>query len=109
MKYKSLKTLVLAFLAIVAIVQFANQRATMDRIGREQKEQFKLLEEIKEENLRLQEEVLNLNSTEFIEKQARERLQMIKPGEIPVINDPNATSPTTTDTSPDNATNSTNP
>ncbi len=109
MKFKSLKNLLLAFLAVVAIVQFANQRVTMDRIGREQQEQLKVLEEIKEENLRLQEEVQNLNSSEYIEKQARERLQMVRPDEIPVINDPDAAALPEADTRPDNTTTSTSP
>ncbi len=106
---KNLKNLVLAFLAVVAIVQFANQRVTMDRIGREQQEQLRVLEEVKEENLRLQEEVQNLNSSEYIEQQARERLQMVRPDEIPVIHDPNAPPLEQADPTTDNATTNTSP
>lgn len=83
----------MAFLAILAIIQFANQRVTMDRISLDQEEQQKILEEVREENLRLQDEVNKLNSAEYIEQQARERLEMIKANEIPVINDPAATVP----------------
>ncbi len=90
MKFRNLKNILLAFLAVLAIVQFADQRATMDRIGRDREEQLKVLQQIQEENARLQEEVDNLNSPEYIEKQARERLQMVRPDEIPVIHDPDA-------------------
>lgn len=107
MKIKNLKNLVLVFLAFLAIIQFANQRVTMDRINRRQEEQVLTLRQIQDENKRLLEEVQNLNSSEYIEKQARERLQMIKPDEIPVINSPGAATtplqtkpPTTTDTKP---------
>lgn len=100
MKAKHLKNLLLLFLAFLAIIQFANQRVTMDRINRRQEEQVITLKQIQEENKRLLEEVQNLNSSEYIEKQARERLQMIKPDEIPVINSPgSATTPTQTDPS----------
>ena len=91
MKAKNFKNLLLLFLATLAIIQFANQRVTMDRINRRQEEQVITLKQIQEENKRLLEEVQNLNSSEYIEKQARERLQMIKPDEIPVINSPGAT------------------
>ena len=107
MKVKYLKNLLLIFLAALAIIQFANQRVTMDRINRVQEEQINSLEQVQNENNRLLEEVQKLNSSEYIAKQARERLQMIKPDETPVINSPGSTtSPiqtkpsTTTDTKP---------
>lgn len=98
MKKPPIKNILLALLAFLALVQFANQRVTMDRINRKQEEQIQVLKGIQEENKRLLEEVNQLNSTEYIEKQARERLQMIRPDEIPIIDKP-GTPPTTTPTS----------
>lgn len=91
MNAKNLKNLLLVFLAFLAIIQFANQRVTMDRISRKQEEQVNALKQVQDENNRLLLEVQNLNSSEYIEKQARERLQMIKPDEIPIINSPGST------------------
>lgn len=91
MKKKHLKNILLILLAFLALFQFANQRVTMDRINRKQDEQLKVLEKVKEENQKLLEEVNNLNSTEYIEQQARERLEMIKPNEIPVVDVPGST------------------
>ncbi len=88
MKIKNLKNLLLIFLALLAIFQFANQRVTIDRITRSQEQQVNALKLVQEENQRLLDEVKNLNSADYIEKQARERLQMIKPDEIPVIDTP---------------------
>lgn len=88
MKKPHIKNILLALLALLALVQFANQRVTMDRINRKQEEQIQVLKGVQAENQRLLEEVNQLNSTEYIEKQARERLQMIKPDEIPVVNVP---------------------
>lgn len=93
MKAKQFKNLLLVFLAFLAIIQFANQRVTMDRIARKQEEQIQTLKKVQDENKRLLEEVQNLNSAEYIEKQARERLQMIKPDEVPIINSPATTAP----------------
>ncbi|KAF5047333.1 Cell division protein FtsL [bioreactor metagenome] len=100
MKKLQLKHIALVLLAFLALFQFANQRVTMDRINRTQEEQLNLLKEVQGENKRLLEQVDQLNSTEYIEKQARERLQMIKPDEIPVINMPSTTTPAATDTAP---------
>ena len=62
----------LVLLAFLALFQFANQRATMDRINQKQDEQLKVLEKVQEENKKLLEEVNNLNSTEYIEQQAND-------------------------------------
>lgn len=99
MKKPPIKNILLALLAFLALVQFANQRVTMDRINRKQEEQIQVLKGIQEENKRLLEEVDQLNSTEYIEKQARERLQMIRPDEIPIIDLPGTPPPATTPTS----------
>lgn len=100
MKIKNLKNLLLIFLALLAIFQFANQRVTIDRITRSQEQQVNALKLVQEENQRLLDEVKNLNSADYIEKQARERLQMIKPGEIPVIDTPGGSTKPTQTTAP---------
>jgi cell division protein DivIC len=55
----------------------------MNRIQKEIDNKQLQLEEVKHKNDRLQEEVekINSDSTDYLEKLARERLGMIKPGE----------------------------
>ena len=55
----------------------------MNRIKKEIDNRLLQLEEVKQKNDRLQEEVekINSDSAEYLEKLARERLGMIKPGE----------------------------
>ena len=56
---------------------------TMNRIQKEIDSKQLQLDEIKQKNDRLQEEVekINSDSSDYLEKLARERLGMIKPGE----------------------------
>ncbi len=76
------KILIIAFLIIFSI-GYIRQIVTMNRIEKEILERESQLEEIKEQNTRLQDEVKKINegSTEYLEKLARERLGMIKPDE----------------------------
>lgn len=91
MKKNLWKNIVLGLLVLLAVVQFANQRVTMDRLERQRQQQLEILKEVKEENRRLEQDVQNLNSPEYIEKQARERLKMIKPDEVPIQNSQDTT------------------
>lgn len=62
---------------------YINQLITTKKIKSEIESKQSQLKEIQEKNERLQEEVekINSNSADYLEKLARERLGMIKPGE----------------------------
>ena len=82
------KKLIIKKLIIIAFIIFfagsyINQLITIRKIESEIANKQSQLEEIQEKNERLQEEVekINSNSADYLEKLARERLGMIKPGE----------------------------
>ena len=76
------KIIIVAFLLIFSI-GYVRQIVTINRIEKEISNKESELAEIKSQNSRLQDEVNKINegSTEYLEKLARERLGMIKPGE----------------------------
>ena len=78
-----IKKLIIFAFVIFFIGSYINQLITMRRIESEIAVKQSQLEEIQEKNERLQEEVekINSNSADYLEKLARERLGMIKPGE----------------------------
>ena len=81
-----LKKIVIAGFIVFFAFSYIRQFITMNRIQKEIDIKQLQLEEVKQKNDRLQEEVekINSNSEEYLEKLARERLGMIKPGEIVV-------------------------
>ena len=78
-----IKKLIIFAFVIFFIGSYINQLITMKKIEGEIAVKQSQLEEIQEKNERLQEEVgkINSNSADYLEKLARERLGMIKPGE----------------------------
>ena len=78
-----LKKIVIAGFIVFFAFSYIRQFITMNRIQKEIDIKQLQLEEVKQKNDRLQEEVekINSNSEEYLEKLARERLGMIKPGE----------------------------
>ena len=78
-----IKKLIIFAFVIFFVVSYINQLITMRKIENEIVLKQSQLEEIQEKNERLQEEVekINSNSADYLEKLARERLGMIKPGE----------------------------
>jgi len=81
MKKKIFTILFLIAISTYAIVTLLNQQITLNRY---QEEQAKLIEQIKEENAYKEELVAkrdNVNSEEFIEQTAREKLDMYLPTE----------------------------
>lgn len=78
-----LKKLIIFAFVIFFIISYTKQFITMKKIESEIANKQYQLEEIQEKNERLQEEVekINSNSASYLEKLARERLGMIKPGE----------------------------
>ena len=76
------KIIITAFILFFAF-SYIRQSITMNRIQKEiDNKQFQL-DEVKQKNERLQDEVekINSDSADYLEKLARERLGMIKPGE----------------------------
>ncbi|WP_027625375.1 FtsB family cell division protein [Clostridium lundense] len=65
---------------------FVNQQITINNIKAQINEKNVEMEKLKEKNRKLQDEV-NMSKTDlYIEKLAREKLKLIKPGENPVVN-----------------------
>lgn len=89
-----LKKLVIIGFAIIFAYSCARQFITMNRIKEEISNKQAQLEEIKQKNERLQDEVdkINSDSQDYLEKLARERLGMIKPGESVVNSNDKGTS-----------------
>lgn len=79
---------------ILLVVQFINQRAVLARIEKDIKDKNIVIEELQKKNEEMKKELEKVNSDEYIEKTARERFQMIKPGDIPVTNSPGKSSDT---------------
>jgi len=78
-----LKRIIIIGFIILFAVSYIRQSITMSRIQKEIGSKQQQLDDIKQKNERLQDEVekINSNSPDYLEKLARERLGMIKPGE----------------------------
>ncbi len=76
------RTIITGFI-IFFTFSYIRQSITMNRIQKEIDSKQVQLNEIKQKNERLQDEVdkINSNSSDYLERLARERLGMIKPGE----------------------------
>lgn len=87
------KKLVIIGFAIFFVFSYVRQIITMNRIKQEISDKQIQLEEIQQKNERLQDEVdkINSDSEDYLEKLARERLGMIKPGEKVVNSDDKGT------------------
>jgi len=84
-----LKKIIIAGFIVFFAFSYIRQSITMNRIQKEITNKQFQLDEVKQKNDRLQEEVekITSNSSDYIEKLARERLGMIKPGEKVVNNE----------------------
>lgn len=78
-----LKKIVIAICIVFFAFSYIRQSVTMNRIEKEIDNKQLQLDEVKQKNERLQDEVekINSDSADYLEKLARERLGMIKPGE----------------------------
>ena len=87
------KKLVIIGFVIFFVCSYVRQFITMNRIKQEISDKQTQLEEIEQKNERLQDEVdkINSDSEDYLEKLARERLGMIKPGEKVVNSDDKGT------------------
>lgn len=76
------KNIIILVLVGYIVISFVRQEMAIRRIEDEISQKQTELEKLKDDNVRLQEQVKNANSDDYIEKLARERLGMLKPGEI---------------------------
>jgi len=61
---------------------FGNQQIRLRAFQQQEKEKQQQVAALKQEVLRLEEEIKQSNTPEFVEKVAREQLKMVKPNEI---------------------------
>lgn len=86
MKKFTLKNTVLVFLLVLFAVSFVRQYNQIKKLDKQMKEKGQQLQSLKESNELLQQKVDSINTDEFSEKLARERLGLVKNGEK-VVND----------------------
>ena len=79
------KKLLFFLLFIYAGYIFVNQQIIIGNIKKQVIQRQTELENLQEKNQKLQDEVKMSKSDSYIEKLAREKLNLIKEGEIPVI------------------------
>ncbi|WP_097027781.1 FtsB family cell division protein [Clostridium peptidivorans] len=84
-KNVNFKKVVFFLLLIYAGYIFVNQQIIIGNIKKQVIQRKTELENLQEKNQKLQDEVKMSKSDSYIEKLAREKLNLIKEGEIPVI------------------------
>lgn len=87
-KFK-IKNLIILVLSVIFLIGFINQTRIMHRLKQEKKNQEAILEKSKSKNESLQDENNMVQTGEFIEKLAREKLNMLKPGESNIVDKEN--------------------
>jgi len=80
-KRLTLKNLIFLVISIVFVIAFIRQQEAIKRIEKDKQAKQVQLQDLKETNERLHEENDKAQSNEYLEQLARERLNMIKPGE----------------------------
>lgn len=83
-KFK-IKNIIFLTVAVICGFSFFRQERAMDRIDKEKDVQQAQLKDIEERTQRLKEENDEVQSDEYLEKLAREKLNMIKDGEFSII------------------------
>lgn len=78
---KFLKYTLLVLISIYVVHIFITQQSTLNSYATESKQYQSQIETAKEEQSELNETINNLNSTEYIEEEAREKLNMYLPNE----------------------------
>lgn len=84
-KFRFKRIIFIAVLLYVSYILIGTQ-ISIAKINSEIKVRNQELSKSKDKNLKLQDEIKMSKTDAYIEKLARERLQMIKEGETPVIN-----------------------
>ena len=85
-KILNFKKVIFLILIFYVCYVFVDQQSTMNKIKAQINEKNIEMESLKVKNRKLQDEVNMSKSDAYIEKLAREKLKLIKPGESPVVN-----------------------
>lgn len=85
-KILNFKKVIFIILTFYVCYVFVDQQITMNKIKAQINEKNIEMESLKVKNRKLQDEVNMSKSDAYIEKLAREKLKLIKPGESPVVN-----------------------
>ena len=80
-KNKLLKRILILIIAVYAVFTLVNQQKTLNEYGKNSEELNTQIAEAKEKKKELTEQKDNVNSLEFIEQTAREKLDMYYPNE----------------------------
>lgn len=86
MKKLSFKKIAIGCLAIYVCFILVSQQLTLSRQNKVIEEHTSLLRQAEEKNKKLDDEIKLSSDDSYIEKLAREKLGLIKKGEIPIIN-----------------------
>ncbi|SMC28324.1 Septum formation initiator [Clostridium acidisoli DSM 12555] len=81
-----LKFLIIGVFMVNICYILVNQQITMNKIREETNNKTSQISKLKSDNQKLQDEIKMARSDQYSEKLAREKLGLIKQGEIPVIN-----------------------
>lgn len=85
-KKLNLGKLFIALFMVYSCYTLVNQQFTIQNIKVQSEDQKQQFLKLKEKNQKLQDDVKMSKTDMYIEKLARERLELVKKGEIPVIN-----------------------
>lgn len=85
-KRMNLKNVVIIILIAIFVISYIRQEVTMNKIQKGIEAKQTQLNELKDKNKKLQDEVNQSSTDKYIEKMARERLGMIKEGEKVITN-----------------------
>lgn len=83
-KRLTLKNLIIIVLVAIFAISFVRQEQTMIRIEKNKQAKQEELQELQNKNERLEEENKKAQTDEYLEKLARERLNMVRQGETSV-------------------------
>lgn len=85
-KRMNLKNVVIIILVAIFCVSYVRQELAMNKIQKDIEAKQTQLNELQDKNKKLQDEVNQSSTDEYIERMARERLGMIKEGEKVITN-----------------------
>ncbi len=85
-KRMNLKNMVIIILIAILVISYVRQELTMNKIHKDIEAKQTQLNELQDKNKKLQDEVNQSSTDEYIERMARERLGMIKDGEKVITN-----------------------
>lgn len=88
-KNKKIKSILIFLVVLYLVYTFVRQQITINNMEKELMDRQNKYDQLVDKNLNLKDELELSKSDSYLEKLARERLGLIKRGEIPVINNGN--------------------